>query len=313
MKIGKIILDKDLVFVSFASYDDHDLIRTVKNCYEQALSKKRLFFSIVSHEKENNIFDFSFIPEDQINYIKLPLQVATGPCNTRHMANSILTTKYKYFLQGDSHSRFIQNWDEKIIFAYNKASAAWGEDFLFTRYPSLFELDWSDPDNVKDKIVPQNELYKTKLIWERKNKMWVSGWEKYEGSEFGEKVIPFNACCVFGSANAMMKIPYDLYIVDLMGEEATMSVRAYVNKVPLIAPPLNFMYTNFSRSNSNRGEHWVYDEQKTIRDKVSNKRLNDFFHGKIKGIYGIDDMTLYEEYQKEVGEDFINRDYLKYN
>ena len=49
---------KDNIFISLAAYRDPDLVNTVKSFYENANNKERLFFSLVSHEDENNVFDF---------------------------------------------------------------------------------------------------------------------------------------------------------------------------------------------------------------------------------------------------------------
>ena len=111
----------DKIFVSLAAYRDPDLINTVKSFYNNAKHKDRLFFSLVSHEGDETNFDFSFIPAEQINYMKIDYRLADGACSGRHLANSILSTKYKFFLHTDSHSRASEHWDELLITHFNKS------------------------------------------------------------------------------------------------------------------------------------------------------------------------------------------------
>ena len=49
----------------------------------------------------------------QVREIRIPWQEATGPCKARHLAQQLWNGE-EYFLQIDSHMRFVPGWDIKL-------------------------------------------------------------------------------------------------------------------------------------------------------------------------------------------------------
>jgi hypothetical protein len=300
----------DKIFISIAAYRDPDLVNTVKSFYDNAYNRDSLFFSLVSHEEEDNILDFSFLPKNQYSYQKIDYRLAQGVCSGRYLANSLLSSDYKYFMQTDSHSRVIKNWDLEVIKCYIKCKNKWGNDFLFTKYPHGFNFDWSLGDYIA--VLPENNntLHKVVPVWDDFESLYLLEWKELEDTEFGDLVYGFAANCVFGSAVAMLKIPYDPFLY-FHGEEITLGVRAYINDVPLVSPPINFLYTNYDRENGKRNFHWEDDISWSIRDKYSRIRINNIFKKKNLGIFGLNDLNKYEELQKNSGIDFENKTHIK--
>lgn len=303
----------DKIFISLAAYRDPDLFNTVKSFYNNAKYKDRLFFSLVSHEEENECnFDFSFIPNDQINYIKIDYRLADGACSGRHLANSLLSDKYKYFLHTDSHSRAKENWDELLINCYNKCKNKWGEEYIFTKYPHGFTIEWDENGIGTDIINYENEsMYKVIPVWDDVEHLYLLRWKDLEDLEYGDKAYGFCANFAFGSSNAFMKAPYDPYMY-FLGEEITLGIRLTLKGSTLVAPPINAIWTNYDRDNGHRNFHWRDNVIWGIRDKFARYRVNDIFHGKDLGIYGIqDNMDQYKELQKEMGLDFEGKLHIK--
>lgn len=303
----------DKIFVSLAGYRDPDLINTVKSFYEKAKHKDRLFFSLVSHEGPETNFDFSFIPSKQISYQKIDYRLADGACSGRHLANSLLSDKYKYFLHTDSHSRAKQDWDDMLIKEYSKCSVKWGEDYIFTKYPHGFTKEWDENGIGKDVINEENEsLHKVDAVWDEIEYVYLLRWRDIEDLEYGDKVYGFAANFAFGSVKAFMKAPYDPYLY-FLGEEISLGIRLCVRGVNLVAPAINAIYTNYDRDNGKRGGfHWEDNTTWHLRDKSARLRLNSLFHLEDLGVYGLQDYV--EEYralQKEMNLDFESKDYLK--
>lgn len=303
----------DKIFVSLAGYRDPDLINTVRSFYEKAKHKDRLFFSLVSHEGEEIDFDFSFIPSEQISYQKIDYRLADGACSGRHLANSLLSEKYKYFLHTDSHSRAKQDWDEMLISEYIKCSVKWGEEYIFTKYPHGFTKEWDENGNSKDLINIENEsLHRVDAVWDETEYVYLLRWKDIEDLEYGDKVYGFAANFAFGSVKAFMKAPYDPYLY-FLGEEISLGIRLCVRGVNLVAPAINAIYTNYDRDNGKRGGfHWRDNPEWALRDKAARIRLNKIFHGEDLGIYGLQDhMKEYRDLQIEMGLDFESKDYIK--
>ena len=110
----------DKIFISIASYRDPDLINTIKNCYDNALNKEQLFFSILSQAEDVEHPDLSFIPSSQIRYIKVHWSESLGACWARSITSKDLLGDF--FLQIDSHSRFKNGWDRIIVDSFKKVS-----------------------------------------------------------------------------------------------------------------------------------------------------------------------------------------------
>jgi hypothetical protein len=292
------------IYIGLASYRDHDLINTIKSFYNNAACPSRLFFSIVSYEDsaQDTPLDLSFIPEEQYSYQRVDYRLALGACKSRHLANSLLTEEYTYFVQADAHSRLFEMWDEIAIWHYKRCSDKWGEDYLFTKYPPAYEVKWEGDVNVGD-VYLSSSNYLGKVVPEWQTSLWLLTHSELEDSVFGDLSIGFSANCVFGSARAMLKIPYDPFLY-FSGEEPTLGVRAYVNGVNLVAPPFNFMWTNYNRENGRRKQQWDDDNDWWVLDKYSRNRQADFYSGKNLGIYGITDLDKYRELQETHGYKF---------
>lgn len=302
----------DKIFISLAAYRDPDLINTVKSFYYSAEHKDRLFFSLVSHEDENIKFDFSFIPKEQISYNKIDYRLAEGACSGRHLANSLLSEKYKYFLHTDSHSRASINWDTTLIKYYEKCSSKWGSDYIFTKYPHGFTIEWDEDGNGKDLINHNNNsLNKVVPEWDDVECLYLLRWKDIEDLEYGDKVYGFCANFAFGSSRAFLKAPYDPYLY-FLGEEITLGIRLTLLDVNLVAPAINVIWTNYDRDNGRRNFHWSDNNIWAIRDMSARHRVNDLFHGKDLGVYGIQDhLDKYKVLQKEMGLDFENKIHVK--
>lgn len=303
----------DKIFVSLAAYRDPDLINTVKSFYEKAEYKERLFFSLVSHEDLDNIFDFSFIPKEQMSYQKIDYRLADGACSGRHLANSLLSEKYRFFLHTDSHSRAKENWDTILINEYEKCSKKWGEEYIFTKYPHGFTKEWDDNGIGKDVINKENEsLHRVDAVWDEIECVYLLRWHDLEDTEYGDKVYGFAANFAFGSVKAFMKAPYDPYLY-FLGEEISLGIRLSVQGVNLVAPAINAIYTNYDRDNGKRGGfHWKDNSDWGLRDKAARIRLGQLFRGEDLGVYGLqDNMNNYKNLQTTIGLDFESKDYIK--
>jgi hypothetical protein len=303
----------DKIFISLAGYRDPDLINTVKSFYENAENKERLFFSLVSHEGPEINFDFSFIPNEQISYQKFDYRLADGACSGRHLANSLLSEKYKYFLHTDSHSRAKENWDNILISEYLRCSKKWGTDYIFTKYPHGFTRKWNEDGTGIDLINKENEtMNKVVAEWDEQEYIYLLRWRDIQDLEYGDKVYGFAANFAFGSVKAFIKVPYDPYLY-FLGEEISLGIRLSVQGINLVAPAINAIYTNYDRDNGKRGGfHWEDNSLWHLRDKFARIRLNQLFKLEDLGVYGLQDhIQEYRALQKEMGLDFESKDYIK--
>jgi glycosyltransferase involved in cell wall biosynthesis len=288
-------MDK-VIFVSIASYRDPDLINTVKSCYENSSNKDSLFFSIFSQAEDLEHPDLSFIPEGQIRYLKTHWSESRGACWAR--ATSTRNIIGDYFLQIDSHSRFIKNWDIEILNNYKNAQDFWGNKIILTNYPDPFEL--SEESYL---LLPYETLKKIDAFWDKDLEVVGSKmpWSDVQDLENGDEVFYICAGCIFTTSDIMKQLPYDKDIY-FYGEEPTLAIRAYTRGIRMISPVVKFMFTNYNLKNSKRRVHWEDNDFWGELQRTSSIRVSDIVQNKKPmGKYGIKSPLLFEQYQKIVG------------
>lgn len=281
------------IFVSIASYRDQELIDTVYSILRQAENPSNIFLSILSQDEDDkhpqleHIFKIFGVTDYQYNMVHF--SESRGACYARAEVQKYLTLDFKYYLQIDSHSQFVDKWDIKLISDYERCREIWG-DYIFSSYPGTYEYNHSGNIKTSDSDIPTSiriqPISDSPIMYEPKYK-------DYLGKEFGEYHGYFCAGMVFGYSKFFIDVPYDpnLYF---NGEEQTLAIRFYCNDIKLIAPPANYLYHHYT--GLKRLRHWENNPGWENDDKRGIERLNDFYLGKDLGIYGIKDMQKYHKW-----------------
>lgn len=125
------------ILVSLANYCDPEFFQTVLSLWNEAKSRERLYFSIVS---EDNIeYDLSFIPKNQLLYRHFDIsEYRGGVCWARNLATQV-DVDYDYFIQFDSHTRASLGWDVLAIERYEKLNVS-DEKFIIAYAPADYEI-----------------------------------------------------------------------------------------------------------------------------------------------------------------------------
>ena len=103
------------IFVSIVSYSDPLCNATLKSLFEKAKNPERIFVGLVEQELPGSAFKIYKHPRVRI----LKRREARGPAWARFLA-STLWEQQDYFMQIDSHTSFIRDWDERIISMFDK-------------------------------------------------------------------------------------------------------------------------------------------------------------------------------------------------
>ena len=140
------------ILVSIANYKDPEFYKTVVSLWENAYYKDSIVFSLVSEDDQE--FDFSFIPKDNLVYRHFPAtQYYGGLCWARNLATQV-DFEYDYFVQFDSHTRANPNWDKNGYEKYKYVEAAFSKQKVLISYapPSyLVESAGTDIFELEDK------------------------------------------------------------------------------------------------------------------------------------------------------------------
>jgi len=305
------------IFISIASYQDPLLVSTIFGAYNNATNKDELIFSICDQsDNPVNIEDLTF--EKQVRYEHVDPVFSKGPCWARHRAQSFYQGE-DYFLQIDSHTQFLPNWDVLFEEALLKIEAEQINDSYFakpiiTSYPRSFKVLDFDKGlfelNTGDKH--------TQVITYRKDSLFSRG-------SFSRQIgIPTKytdithaylmaAGCIFTRGRFVEDIPYDPNYY-FYGEELSMALRAFTHgfsffHIPDV--PLFHLYTDVS--NIPRKLHWdpEDDKNRAIKwnelEKKSLDRLDDLFAENIEGSMGLGSERSLDDYAMISGIDLKNK------
>ena len=308
------------IFISIASYQDPLLVSTIFGAYGNAKDKDELIFSICDQsDVPINISDLAFV--NQVRYEHVDPLFSKGPCWARHRAQSFYRGE-DYFLQIDSHTQFLPDWDVLFKKAFIEIESMGVSDGYFakpiiTSYPRSFQVIDFDKGyfelNTGDKH--------TQVITYREDSLFSRG-------SFSRQIgVPTQntenthaylmaAGCIFTRGRFIEEIPYDPNYY-FYGEELSMALRAFTHgfsffHIPDV--PLFHLYTDVS--NVPRKLHWDPDDDKNRAikwhelEQRSLDRLDDLFAGNIDAPMGLGAERSLEDYAVISGIDLKNKKVL---
>lgn len=138
LPVGEVVTDS--IFIQIPSYRDHELSRTVADGVARASGTIRLRFGIHS----------CVLPDDNIivaptpKWVTVDLRESVAPANiglqaARHIANSLYRGE-DYYLQIDSHMRFVDEWDLKLVAMIEAYRLDGIPKPLISMYPATYTL-----------------------------------------------------------------------------------------------------------------------------------------------------------------------------
>ena len=114
--------DAARIFISIAAYRDPELVPTVEDCLARARHPERLRFGICwQHGPDEAPLPWAADPRFRI--IDVPWQESRGACWARAEVMARFDGE-EFFLQLDSHHRFVPDWDVIAIDELQRAPAA---------------------------------------------------------------------------------------------------------------------------------------------------------------------------------------------
>ena len=228
------------IFISLACYRDPEITPTIRDAYNKAKNKHLIVFGVYAQMAETDEkIDLSFIEnQEQIRLLVKDNTKARGPSYARYIIYNKLYKDELYYLQIDSHTRFVKNWDTELITMHAKLSA----NSVISTYPKGYQL-------CQDNLLPTSEkmnilkfkkirdgipIFNTMTIPQedkpKRNYFWAAGYSFCYGAIF--KIIPF-----------------DPHLKNLFwGEEFLMSLRFFTNNIKIYAPNRHVVYTLWTRN-----------------------------------------------------------------
>ena len=254
------------IFVNIASYRDPELLPTLKDCIAQAKYPERLRFGICWQRHKDDEWDQldEYLDDPRFTIDEVNAEKSKGACWARNRTQKLYKDE-DFLLQLDSHHRFVEHWDEKVIEMFNGLLEKGVKKPLLTSYIPDYFPEKDPVDRIQDcwylcfdRFAPEGPLHTKPHLLE--------GWQTLD-SPVPSRFLSAHFIFTFGIFNK--EVPYDpsLYF---HGEEITMAVRAFTHGYDLFAPHRIIAWHNYGRDKDVK--HWA-DHDISLIDEVSYKRV----------------------------------------
>jgi hypothetical protein len=286
------------IFISIASYRDPELQWTIKSAIENANNPDNLYFGVVHQGVDSELFDINSIKN--MSLIKMHPKEAKGAGFARAKAMELYSGQ-EYFLQIDSHTRFVPGWDAICIDQLNRAKNISGHSrVLLSYFPAPYEPERNGgmflvKNNPKIKSYPTRQK-----ILLNKRKQWTA--ERFEfdsklkeNPELSETVL---GGFMFSDGSIVNEVPYDPEI-SFFGEEICFAMRSWTRGWDIYSPSKNIVYHFYSRGGYSkiwkdrnlRGISWKEIEE------ISHSKQKRVLCGEEEGVFGAGNIRTLAEYE----------------
>lgn len=286
------------IFVQIASYRDRECQWTVRDLFAKARIPERVFVGICwqfDAASDADCFLVETRPQ-QVRRVDFRIEQAQGLGWARAQAQALWRGE-EYTLQIDSHMRFVEHWDERML---EEWSACPSRKPVLTVYPPSY---W-----------PPNELQELDA-----KVAFVQGVERFSPSgvlQYGCHSIyvqtpaasPYPCAglaggFVFGASTLLRDVPSDPEIY-FEGEEPNLAVRLWTHGYDLFSPRAPLLYHYYRRTDSRRPWNDASFVRPHERSLARLRRLFEPTVGDDLGCYGLGDVRSLREYELFAGVDF---------
>ena len=131
------------VFVSVAAYRDPLLVDTIDSLFNNQSGENKIVVGVCMQDTEEKYNEFKYKDHPNVITHFIPYQEAKGVGPARNLIQQQLYTNEDYFLQVDSHSKAIKNWDKILI---DQISRCPSYKAVLSTYPNAY-----DPNDLEEK------------------------------------------------------------------------------------------------------------------------------------------------------------------
>jgi len=246
------------IFCSVASFRDKICNDTLKSIYENARYPKNVYVGICQQNKEeDNDCKINFEDNPNVRIIRIPHYEARGPVLARYLCASLWDGE-EYFLQIDSHMKFVKDWDIICIDAIKELKKIGVKKPVISYYPR----EYTDIENMTEKdkhMVPRI----CKSFFNSRDMISYLGPEILDTKDQFYQVPFVTGGFFFCESKFLQEVPYDPNLPYLfVGEEILHSIRFYTNGWDIYSPKENIVFHYYTR----KDEPKVWTDNKDYKD-----------------------------------------------
>jgi hypothetical protein len=301
------------IFISIASYRDPQLLSTLRDCISKADNPINLRFGIAwqhnIEDKWDTLDEFQF--DSRFTIIDIPYNESKGTC----WARNLIQQQYQgedYYLQLDSHHRFVEGWDTKCINMLEDLKLKGHKKPLLTAYLPSFNPD-NDPQErinepwwmVFDRFIPEGAVFFLPTT--------IPNWQELTSPIYSRFL---SAHFIFTLGQWCNEVPYDPEYY-FHGEEISLAVRSFTHGYDLFHPHIVIAWHEYTRKD--RIKHWEDDKEWYYKNTHAHKRNRALFGIDIEcrcdmefGPYDFGTERILQQYEAYAGIRFRDRSIQNY-
>lgn len=236
------------IFISIASYRDDVCPLTVKSIFDMAEYPENIFIGICQqndHSNDTDCFDESYQYASHIKILRIPHTEAKGPTYARYLCSTLWNGE-EFYMQIDSHTRFVKNWDSICINMINTIkNMNLSNKPVISHYPKEYSTYDSYSENEK-----YNVPRMCKAFFNERGMISFMGAEEINTNGIPYKTPYLASGMFFCESKFLYELPYDPYLPYLfVGEEILHSIRFYTHGWDIFTPSENVVFHEYTRIN----------------------------------------------------------------
>ncbi len=232
------------IFISIASYRDPELEPTIEDCLAKARHPEHLTFGVCWQHGPEETAPRRF-SDARFRVIDIDWRESRGACWARAEVMKLWRGE-DWFLQLDSHHRFVPDWDVKLL---AQAEATRSAKPVLTAYPPAYSST-GDPASFDDEptLIIFDRFTEDGLLSLKPISIPKQDWG---GGPVASRFLA--AGFLFAPGSFVEDVPYDpdLYFI---GEEITLAVRAFTHGYDLFHPSEIIVWHQYTREGLPK--HW---------------------------------------------------------
>lgn len=255
------------IFVQIAAYRDPELVPTVLDCIARAKFPKRLHFGICwQHGPKEDVSSLMALP--QVKIIPLPYQESKGACFARAAASTLYGGE-DFYLQLDSHHRFIDGWDDEVISMLEHLEQSGVEKPLLTSYPPAYDPKNDPAGRASGTVQIDFNHFSDSTVFHTGSSAIKDGDKRTRPI----KARFFAAGFAFARASFLKEVPYDPNYY-FQGEEMNLAFRAFSHGYDLFHPNKVLCWHYYLRKDEPK--HWTdHAKKETLERRIDWEALNN--------------------------------------
>jgi [Skp1-protein]-hydroxyproline N-acetylglucosaminyltransferase len=312
-----VLLKPNTIFVSIASYRDDVCTDTLDSLFKMAENPNRIFVGIC--QQNNSIEDKDCLAgivntplENNVRIIRIPHYEARGPTYARYLCSTLWNGE-QYFLQIDSHTKFVKGWDSICInmiesIKKNKISTK----PVLSYYPKEYKNYERYTEDQKYNVPRMCKSF----FNERGMISFLASREIHTGNTV-YKTPHLAGGMFFCESYFLNELPFDPDLPYLfVGEEILHSIRFFTNGWDIFTPSENILFHEYTRS----GKPKIWTDNPYYSDMTAFNKVK-YYLGLDKNIptdkyinldkYGLGTKRTIKEFYDFAGIDIENKRVVK--